>query len=125
MARRIQAFDGVENLALPGGWHLDEGDEVVIPDEEWEQITDQEDLLLYLVDLGETTDFPDPVPSFRDMQRTTAGGSEGLAAQVEALEVFLSAHLADTTDVHGIIDTANLAPNDMPDLTLIYENGLL
>lgn len=165
MSRRVQAVAGVAGLVLPRGWVLDGGDTVVIPDAEWDEVRVDVEALGHLNDLGATSDPPDPVPTFRDIQRAVSGGSTGLEAQIDAVEASLVAHSTDTTgvhgiddtslletkagaqakadgalssaqsytdlhaiqtlNVHGIQDTSNLAPDDMPDLTLIYENGLV
>jgi hypothetical protein len=95
----------VAGVALPNGWVLDAGDEVVIPDTEWTLVEDTPDLLDQLLDLGTTTDLPPSPPSWRDIQRQVGGGTSGSVDDVAAA---LGAHIADTTDVHGISDTADL-----------------
>lgn len=108
MSRRVQAVTGVRGLTLPNGWELDGGDEVVVSDSVWAQIEADVETLGRLSDLGTTTDLPDEVPTWRDIQRATAGGSTGLEDEVDALNTALGAHIADTTGVHGIGDTALL-----------------
>jgi hypothetical protein len=109
MPRRIEGSTGEAGIVLPGGWVLDAGDIVVVPDDEWAEIKDSEALFPRLEDLGATIDPPTPVPTYRDLQRAVAGGSTGLEAQIDAVNASLLAHLGDTTDVHGIVDTAKLA----------------
>lgn len=108
MSHRVQAVTGVRGLTLPGGWELNGGDTVVVSDTEWTQIASDVETLGRLVDLGSTTDLPDPVPTWRDIQRATAAGPTGLEAEVAALNAELGAHEARTTSVHGIDDTALL-----------------
>lgn len=108
MSHRVQAVAGVRGLTLPGGWALNGGDTVVVSDDEWAQIRSDVETLGRLVDLGSTTDLPDPVPTWRDIQRTTAAGPTGLEAEVDALSAAFGAHEAATTGVHGIDDTSLL-----------------
>ena len=125
MPRRVQAVSGVKGLTLPGGWALNGGDMVVIPDEEWDQIVAGVETLGHLIDLGDTADAPDPVPTFRDFQRAVAGGPTGLEAEVDALDAALSAHVADTTGVHGVVDTSKLGWNQDVDVAAAAPGNVL
>lgn len=52
-----------------------------------------------------------------------AGGSSG---GILGVALALSDHVSATTDVHGIPDTAPIVElNDLPDLALRFENGLV
>lgn len=108
MSRLVKASPAVKGLTLPNGWVLDAGDQVTIPDEEWEVIEADEFLSSRVKDLGYSANDPDPVPSFRDIQRAVAGSDAGLEAQIDAVEANLAAHVGDTTAVHGIPDTSKL-----------------
>lgn len=77
MARRVRGSNGTANVVLPGGWVLDDNDEVVVPDAEWDKILDDIDLADRLDDMGYTADEPTPVPSFRDIQRMVLDGPTG------------------------------------------------
>lgn len=109
MARLVKGATGTANVVLPGGWVVDAGDEVVIPDEEWAEIDADTDLASRIEDLGVSIDPITPVPSFRDIQRAVSGGDVGLEAEIAAVNDALNAHSVDTTVVHGITDTAKLA----------------
>lgn len=111
MARRVKAGPGVAGLVLPRGWVLDSGDEVVIPDAEWDEIEADEVASSRIKDLGYTSEQPDEVPSYRDLQRAFSSGDAGLESQIEAVDLALSTHAGDTTNVHGIVDTAKLGWN--------------
>lgn len=108
MSRRVQAVTGVRGLTLPNGWELDGGDSIVVSDSVWAQIEADVETLGRLLDLGSTTDVPDVVPTWRDIQRSVSFSEPGLGAEVDALSAELGAHEADTTAVHGIADTALL-----------------
>lgn len=101
MSRRVQAADGVQGLLLPNGWTLDAGDTVVITDEVWTQIQSDPETLGDLVDLGSTADPANTLPTWADIQRTLTGEEESL-----------DEHEVDTTDVHGIPNTALLETID-------------
>lgn len=125
MARKVRGAGGISEVTLPGGWVLAEGDIVVISDAEWEIIFANPDLSLRVDDLGTTTDPVATVPSWRDIQRQTSGGSTGLEAQINTVSADLAEHEVQTFDVHGIPDTSDIAKDDIPSLTLIFENGLV
>lgn len=108
MSRRIQAREGEVNVVLPDGWALDGGDVVVVSDDTWNQIAGSVPLLRRVNDLGFTSEVADPVPTWRDIQRSVSFSSAGLDAEINALSSELGAHEADTTNVHGIADTALL-----------------
>lgn len=108
MSRRVRGASGVSGLTLPGGWVLDDGDIVVVSDEEWDKITGDLTIVGLIDDLGTTTEIPDPVPTWRDIQRTVSQGNAGLEAEIEVLETVVTDHLADTINVHGIPDTSLL-----------------
>lgn len=107
MSRRVAAAAGEQGVRLPGGWVIDDGDEVVIPDIEWDAITVNSDLLLRLEDLGSTNAVPTPVPSYRDLQRALGGASSPVSIEnrLSDLESSFNAHSVDRTGVHGIDDT--------------------
>lgn len=52
-------------------------------------------------------------------------GPPGPAGDASAVEIDLANHLGQTTNVHGIADTSQLVIDDIPTLTLIFENGLI
>lgn len=107
MSRRVAAAAGEQGVRLPGGWVIDDGDEVVIPDTEWDTITTDAALLLRLEDLGVTSTVPTPVPSYRDLQRALGGASSPVSIEnrLTDLESDFNAHSVDRTGVHGIDDT--------------------
>lgn len=97
-------------MVLSDGWALDGGDVVVVSDDCWIKTLADPVLLARLKDLGSTTEVPDPVPTWRDIQqatRTAANGS-GLQDEITAINTALGDHVADTTNVHGIADTTLL-----------------
>lgn len=108
MSRIVEAITGVRGLTLPNGWVLDGGDQVTISDDVWAQIEADVETLGRLTDLGSTTNVPDPVPTWRDVQRAVSSTPTGLEAEVNALNTELGNHEAATTNVHGIVDTSLL-----------------
>lgn len=110
MSRRVQAVKGEAGVVLPDGWVLDGEDIVVVSDDTWARVTADAETLGRLLDLGFTTDVPDPVPTWRDIQQATlnAPNSTGLQSEIDAVNAELGAHEAATTNVHGIADTALL-----------------
>lgn len=72
---------------------------------------------------GDTTDvhgIPDT-----SLLETIAGAQSKADTALATADANLSLHAAQTTNVHGIADTSNLAEDDIPSLTLIFENGLI
>lgn len=125
MPRRIEGSNGEAGIILPGGWVLDAGDQVVVPDDEWTEIRNIEDLFPRLDDLGSTVETPTPVPTYRDLQRAVAGGSVGLEALISTLDTDLQAHKADTIGVHGITDTSKLGWNQQVNVAGAVEGDVL
>ena len=77
MARLVEAVAGVTEVALPGGWVLDGGDQIVIPDAEWKKCLKDEYLSAVLIDGGPTTDPAPEAPNYRDFQRMVLSGGGG------------------------------------------------
>lgn len=140
MARRVRGANAVKGLVLPGGWVLDHGDEVVIPNDEWTQIKSDDETLGRLDDLGSTADTPDVPPSFRDFQQSVGdapggGGGATVLNDLEDVEVetptsgeilvytggrFLSVAGSTHFDPAGAADAAQAASQPLdPDLTEI------
>ena len=72
-------------------------------------------------DLAAGGDVPGVLARMFSGQVVAPGGAT--LAKVQSL---IAEHAALTTNVHGIVDTSELVDNDdVPDLTLIYENGLI
>lgn len=96
MARSVQAIPGIRGLVLPGGWVLDGGDIVVVSDDEWAEIQEDGETLGRLLDLGL------PAPEVDQ--------PEGPAPTMRDLQ-------RGTGGATGV--------EDLPSLTLLFENGLV
>lgn len=112
MSRRLQARLGAVGVALPNGWVLDGGDEVVVDDITWAQISADDETLGRLLDLGDTTDLPDPVPTWRDVQKVVVEGASG-GPTAEALVSHINS------------PTPHPAYDGIGDLVVLLENGLI
>lgn len=102
---------GEVGVSLPDGWVLNGGDVVVISDETWTRVTEDDETLGRLLDLGYTSEVADPVPTWRDIQQTVVNAGPGgtyLQSEIDTLNSELGAHEAATTSVHGIADTSLL-----------------
>ena len=73
MPRKITTIPGVQNLPLPNGWNISDGDILVVSDATWKQILAQDRIAANVKDLGSTSDLPTNPPSWRDVQRKTPG----------------------------------------------------
>lgn len=79
-----------------------------------------EDLATHEADTTSVHGIPDT-----SLLETIVGAQSKADAALATADSHLSLHAAQTTNVHGIPDTSNLAEDDIPSLTLIFENGLI
>ncbi len=72
---KIEGMAGMIGVALPFGWNLSGGDEVVVSEAEYQIIINDPEIFSRVLDNGETADNVTAVPTWRDIQWRVAEGN--------------------------------------------------